>query len=147
MRRRAAGPGFTLLEIMLVLFLLSLLAALAIPGLARLQASFQDAADRDEILLQFTELGYKVMRRGKGGKLKAKAINEVHVTRIERRERDTDFPLPLELPEGWELFPRTDVIYLDNGICLGGDILVQSASDSFAIRLHAPYCRPELLVN
>ena len=136
-----SNSGFTLLELLVVLLLFSLIASLALPRISTLQSSFQSAADRDEILLQLAELGYQVMQRGYGGQMLAPDSAKA------RRSTDQqlDFSsLPLSLPAGWELIPQQDILYLSNGICLGGEIRALSASNSFTVRLHPPYCQPEM---
>lgn len=145
----AANAAFTLLELLVVLTLFVLIAGLALPGLTTIHSRFQSAADRDEIRMQIAELGYRVMLRGYGGRLVASPADTGDTTPTTQTTLSgkTAFQrseLPLTLPAGWTLRVKQDLIYLDNGICLGGEIEAVSENDTFTLTLSAPYCRPEL---
>ena len=57
--------GFTLLELMIVLALLGLLTALAVPNLQRLFASVSTSTERQHILDQFEALGREALANGR----------------------------------------------------------------------------------
>lgn len=140
------SSGFTLLELLAVLMLFALAAGLVLPRLATLQSRFQRAADKDEIIMQVAEMGYRVMRRGYGGRLSASPANGA-LPPVRFTSSQDVFPrsaLPLSLPAGWTLLVKQDLIYLDNGICLGGEVEAVSENDAFTLTLLAPYCQPEL---
>ena len=64
-RPEALAAGVTLLELLVVLALLGLITALALPNLQRLQESLARTTERDRILEQFAGLGREAMLRGR----------------------------------------------------------------------------------
>ena len=55
--------GFTLLEIVVVLAILSLVAGMVMPHTAKVVQRFQAAAERDEIFKQLSDLGVQEIGR------------------------------------------------------------------------------------
>ncbi len=149
MTAKASLAAFTLLELLVVLTLFSLMAGLALPRLTQIQSSFQRATDKDEILMQIADIGYRVVQRGYGGRLQpvhslAPASASSSTQSASSQETPfAHFELPISLPAGWTLDPKQELIYLDNGVCLGGEIRAVSERDTFTITLLAPYCQPE----
>ncbi len=141
------NAAFTLLELLAVLTLFALMAGLVLPRLATIQSRFQNTADKDEIIMQIADMGYQVMKRGYGGRLSASPSNAMAPPARPAHSQDIlpHSDLPLSLPAGWTLQAKQDLIYLDNGVCLGGEIEVVSEKDTFTLTLLAPYCQPELV--
>jgi len=103
--RRSSG-GFTLIEILTVLVIAGLLAALAAPALQRMARSMDLAGQRGLLVGEITDLSYRAWVEGKPYTLGADA------------EAPTAYPL--RLPEGWRVeFPKP-ITYAFNGICSGG---------------------------
>ena len=145
MTRENHQRAFTLLELLVVLTLFSLIAGLALPRLASIQFSFQNATDKDEVLMQLADIGYKVLQRGYGGELQATKTEHPSFRPMPGRQEKTFRPpeLPYTLPSGWSLSTKKNLVYLDNGICLGGEVQAHSERESFTVILHPPYCQPE----
>lgn len=131
---RPAGRenGYTLLELLIVLLLFSLLAGLVLPRLTSLYDGVVWANDRSEVLRGISELGFVANRQGKGFGLTS-------------LPSPGSAPAPLVLPTGWRLLAEKPVLYLDNGVCLGGKIRLYCRERVLEITLRPPVCRPEVL--
>jgi len=104
--KRPGQGGFTLIEILTVLVIAGLLAALAAPPLQRMAASMERSTQRGLLAGEITGLAYRAWLEGKPYTLGA----------------DADLPTAyrLRLPAGWRVeFPKP-VTYAFNGICSGG---------------------------
>ncbi len=119
--------GFTLLEIVVVLAILSLVAGMVMPHTAKVVQRFQAAAERDEIFKQLSDLGVQARRNARGFEL-------YHYSAA-------DSSLPLQLPEGWVLQAEAPVRYRANGFCEGGTVKLQRNDTIFMLNLKPPYCQ------
>lgn len=134
-RKKRYSFGFTMLELLVVLFLFSIIAAIVTPRLFQVYESFNDRLDKDEIVLQLANIGTKVMRRGFGGRISATPP-----------QKNTS-PLPYELPQGWKLTPDRDIIWLDNGVCLGGTVHAIKGQKKLVLILERPLCEPKTVYS
>ncbi len=131
--------GFTLLELLVVLFLFSAIGALAIPRLTKVYEGISSAAEQDEVLLQLANTGFLVMQRGRGGIIRAyPPDNQVNPPDA------SESSLPIPLPQGWRLVTARDITYLDNGICLGGTLHAIKGNTDLTIHMKRPFCQPVL---
>ena len=136
---RRPSVGFTLLELMVVLTLLGLIAALAAPNLQRLYSSLIRATERDLILDQIAELGREAMLRGR---------DYVLLDTAGLSEGSGPVPplgyeaYPLDVPLGWHVRLEEPLFVRANGVCLGGALTLHHAESApFRLELRAPYCR------
>ncbi len=120
--------GFTLLEVLVVLLILALLARLAMPYLLNLSHRIQAAYQRETVLAQLNNLGYQAFKQGKGFTLTQYPL-------INTKE------IALELPEGWKLTTQSPIVYLSNGVCLGGQATLNFEEQKFAIAFTPPFCQ------
>ena len=139
---RPAAAGFTLLELMVVLTLVGLIAALAAPNLQGLYGSVTRATERDYILDQFADLGAEALLRGRDYVV----LDSVRTV----GEAEAAIPpvgyeaFPLDVPEGWQVRLDRPLFVRANGVCLGGAAtLLHQESAPIRIELRAPYCRVE----
>jgi len=132
--RAGAGrrAGFTLLELLVVLALMGLVAAVATPRLTQLWASVERANERAEVLAQVRALGHRAMRQGRGFVLGSQAA----------QEGDAGAGPPLALPEGWRVRSEPGVRYLASGVCLGGEVTLHHGDWQRTLVLEAPRCVP-----
>ena len=139
--RKACSPrgGFTLLELLVVLALLALVTAIAMPNLERLYASATRMSERDYVLDQVAALGREAVLRGRAYVVfgDAPPPDPVETARYADYERYV-----VDVPEGWRLGLDRPLVVLANGVCLGG-ALTLSHPDAAGVRLELapPYCR------
>lgn len=112
--------GFTLLELMVVLGLVSLIGAVTFPGLLRFYESVQRSNEQQEIIA---------------------AINRLGMRAFESR-RPLDLASSLDLPDGWQVNTVRHIRYRANGVCTGGVVnLIHDEMQRRRITLEAPFCQ------
>ena len=148
----AAARGFTLLELIVVLLLLALVTALAMPNLDRLAAGVARGTERDRILDQFVGLGRQAMLQRRN-----------YVVFGTGAGQDTGSPAPgrdaagpssdpfshanheryeIDLPEGWEIGLDPPLVVRANGACLGARLTLRHrGAVAVEVDLEPPYCR------
>ena len=134
--------GFTLLELIVVLLLMGLVTALAMPNLERLSAGVARKTERDRILDQFTGLGRRAMLQGRS-----------YVVFGSDGAQDGDDPAGasfpagherhvIDLPQGWEVLLDPPLVFRANGVCLGAELTLRHRGvEDVRIDLEPPYCR------
>ncbi len=118
--------GFTLLELLIVLALVAMMAALVAP---RLQGTYEAVArsgERAEVRRQLESLPLRARDAGRGFELPA--------------EDPAVFARELQLPEGWRLQALAPLRVEANGICHGGRVAVQGPGITETWTLSMPDC-------
>ena len=122
-----ASSGYSLVEVIVVLVLISLVTSVVIPNLSSTLDRFQLRSKQDEVLIQLSGLGYLAYQ-------KQQAI-VLHP--------EDDLGDVFELPEGWDIEIEAPIRYEANGFCLGGTITLVYEQQTEKFLLIAPFCRPE----
>jgi len=150
--------GFTLLELIVVLVLLSTITALALPNLTNLYATLGRNTERDEILDQLSALGQKAWTSHTNLVLHgAEDPDQTSAVDSDRRsfsdgspetrlwERDAGYinfeEYEIDVPTGWKLQFESPLRVLANGVCLGAEVaLTHDSGYAFRTTLEPPYC-------
>lgn len=124
--RIARMRGFSLLEMLVVLVILGMAAALVAPSLSRTAERVRAAGDRDELVRRLGFLSAAV--------------------RAEGRDRHWVPGDALEVPrfawpEGWKVHVLTALRVEASGFCAGGDVRVRGPGGERRYRLEAPDCQ------
>lgn len=160
-RNRITAPGFTLVELLVVLVLVGLVTTLAFPNLERLQGAVTRKTERDYILDQFAGLGREAMLRrrayvvfGSGGAAETALAGTAKETADIAVPRPRDGPagdglglggherIAIDLPDGWEIRLDEPLLVYANGLCLGAGLsLYHRGEEDVRVDLEPPYCR------
>ena len=121
-------PGYTLLELVVVMAILAMATAIAAPPSYRMILSWQEATQVEDVLQQMEQLPGTV--RASGRPLDG--------------ERNGGIPA-IALPEGWSLRMATPLRVLANGACSDARGTLATQQQSIDFRILAPFCRVERL--
>jgi prepilin-type N-terminal cleavage/methylation domain-containing protein len=122
--------GFTLLEMLVVLVILGMAAALVAPPLARTVDRVREAGERDDVLRGIERLPLRVRDGGVALEIAAGATLPAW---------DTPWPA------GWRVAAATPLRIEANGFCVGGDVQAEGPAGLRRWRLLAPDCAVEAL--
>ena len=147
-----------MLELLVVLVLVGLVTALALPNLERFQAAAVRRTERDHILDQIAGLGRRAMldgrtyvvfgtgrawEDGRPGGADAAPGSPGQGDRIGGPPSWVDHERHvLDLPEGWEVRLDEPLVVHANGVCLGARLtLAHQGMEGRPIVLDPPFCR------
>lgn len=153
------ASGFTLLELIVVLVLVSLITMMAAPNLQRLYGAVARTTERNAILDRFANLGrhallqrraYLIVGSGAPDAMQKPspaadpedegALSPDHVSPFEQHE-----PYRINLPDGWTLHLPAPILVRANGVCLGGEVaLSYNGAPDVRLVLEPPYCHVDV---
>jgi prepilin-type N-terminal cleavage/methylation domain-containing protein len=139
--------GFTLLELLVVLLIMTGLLAIALPQFAQLFARVRASYERTDIERQLYELPQVVRAQGRGGVLfdpsQGGAAAETPPDGVVTGELQHWEILRVVLPRGWEMRVPQPVYYRFTGACSGGEVDLSLPPTVFRYALAPPLCRPQ----
>ena len=151
--------GFTLLELVVVLTLVSLMTMMAVPNLQRLYAAAARTTERNAILDRLANLGRHALLQRRAYLIVGSGAPDAmqkflpaadpddegtpaldHVSPFEHHE-----PYRMDLPDGWSLHLPEPILVRANGVCLGGEIeLSYNGAPDVRLVLEPPYCHVDV---
>lgn len=120
--------GFTLLEMLVVLVILGMAAALVAPALSRTVERVAEAGAREQVARGIARLPLRVREQGVALRL------------------EPGQPLRIDgqpWPDGWDVIAATPVVVAASGYCAGALWRVRTPGGSATWRSLAPDCRVE----
>ena len=129
MREFTLNRGYSLIELLVVLSLVSLITAIAMPNLVKFYENFSDALTLDDVIGQVNGIGYKVYENGS-----AYTLNDL--------SSDSTSVAAISIPNGWEIDVQKPIEYLPNGSCRGGKLKIfYQGTPRLTSSLSTPYCQ------
>ncbi len=168
MPRSSAERGFTLLELLVVLAIVSLTGAVVIPRFTAISASFDYALKREGFEQTLNGLAYQAYRdnqdfvldgaftaAGWDPKSAAKQAdgNDIQgglrtrpliAVAREHLPPVNTIPPPLPLPDGWRLTTSDPIYYRRSGYCSGGSVELVIGQSRYSYALAPPLCQAVL---
>jgi len=133
--RRAIDPGgFSLLELTIVLAIMGLLGALAMPSLTRMSERTTFSLNRQDVERQLDQLPQRAAAMGRN-----LVLTSTLVTDGETPVAGLD-PYPIKLPDGWGIVVERPIRYRYDGSCSGGKLQVTAPSVQANYILNPPLC-------
>ena len=124
---RRALLGYSLVEAIVVLALLTLVTSIVIPNLSSTLDRYRLKSNQDEVLIQLSGLGYLAYQKQQSFVL----------------HPDGDVGDVIDLPEGWAIELEDPIRYQANGLGSGGVIRLVYKQEAERFLLIAPFCRLE----
>jgi prepilin-type N-terminal cleavage/methylation domain-containing protein len=152
----AAAAGFTLLELLVVLAILGLASAVALPQLSTVAARIEFALNRERFERALALLPYEAYRRREDlvvGQAPAAAADGSARAALPLREgadrarveppvlsRMAELPIPAD----WRVEAPQPIYFRATGFCSGGNVVVRVGGEAFTYDLRPPQCLPVL---
>jgi len=167
---KAWSAGFTLLEMVAVLFIVGLISSIAIPRLPAMQASLDFALKRNSFEQAMNGLAYRAFKenqdftlagtydaKGQVGEAptasvpgddgisgKMRTLPLIDTDRRVMMPSVTPAPFSPPLPEGWRMEIAAPIQYRASGYCTGGTADVEIGRRRYAYTLKPPLCEAAL---
>jgi prepilin-type N-terminal cleavage/methylation domain-containing protein len=131
---RREPRGFTLLELLVVMAIVGLMAALVAPNLQQMVGSVDRSTRRDGLIADIAGLSYRAYALGESFELSDAGMGKLL----------QDGNPVLVVPNGWKVSLVKPIQFGFNGLCSGGRLTLRSPDGVVeAMALRAPDCRIE----
>lgn len=143
-RRRIGAAGVTLIELMVILALLALMGAMAVPEIERVFGSLRFRLNRDDIERQLAALQQQAYLDSRNYLLMSMPTLNVQEVNEQRQQliRYDALLAPIKLPQGFALEIDRPILFRRNGLCDGGRVQVQVAKFAYVYVMNGPRCLP-----
>ena len=151
-KRLTSALGFTLLEVLTVLFILGLVTAFVVPNFPVLMDRIMNANQRDTIVRTINTLPYNAYSENQDFVLlsidgnqqnRSKGIDDTDVYAGTSFRTHNIQLARLSLPEGWTLRVDSPIFYRMSGFCGGGTIELNTGLSVTSYELAPPLCQLE----
>jgi len=151
-QNRKRCRGFTLAEVLVVIFLIGLLSAIIVPNLPLFLDRVDYKANRETILQSIKQLPYEAYKKNQNLILTGTHPNdESKNTNLSVSNNGliqnggSRYPamyelINLELPNGWRVNIDSPIIFRPTGFCSGGELAVLFGSEKHEYLLQPPRC-------
>ncbi len=148
--------GFTLLEMLMVIFIIGLSAALVSPNLPKLFDRLSFALERDTFVRELNTLSYRAFDKNQdfvlAGNLESNQLATENDEMSASQSVDAfDIVTPyrsasvhmmrLAIPDDWTVKVPEPIFYRSSGFCTGGTVTIQTGQLEYSFVLDAPYCQ------
>lgn len=151
LHKQQRNKGFSLLEMLIVLIILSMITGLLVPRIETLYTRSVFYIERQKILGSFASLGVTALQEGRKILLLGEYVGKNSNVQAEALSFSTDSAVTPQLseafylPEQWKIQVTKALVYQANGLCRGGNLTLSYKDFSRRYTLASPYCRPEAI--
>ena len=147
--------GFSLLEMLVVVFIIGLAAAVVLPNLPRLFDRVSFANERDSLLRSINTLPFQAYSTNQDYVLMATSQTDIDsLTEGSDGLIDVNnldglgpfrgsmlFNAKISVPAGWDIEVPKPILYRASGFCSGGQVTISTGSVKLELNLTPPYCQ------
>jgi prepilin-type N-terminal cleavage/methylation domain-containing protein len=147
-----SARGFTLLEVLTVLFIVGLVGAVVLPNFPVLLDGISSANKRDDVVRSINTLSYRALATNQNyvlagtyesqNSISDEIANLDIFTNTSFRAHDITH-VQIALPEGWKMHVSVPIFYRASGFCSGGSIELDTGLTTTSYTLTAPSCQLE----
>jgi prepilin-type N-terminal cleavage/methylation domain-containing protein len=141
-RRRAEPGGFSLIELLIVLGVMGLMGAFALPSVLKMANRTTFSLNRQDLERQLDQLPQAAQRKGINLVLSSTAAEDDVDPPPVPAGRD---PYPVKIPAGWRITVDAPILYRYDGTCSGGRLRIIAPDAEANYRMEPPLCelRPD----
>lgn len=125
-RSKSKHQGFTLIEVLVVLVLISLLASVVYPGLSKLVISYQRSTLLDNIVQTIENAPVTAMQSAK-----QLVLTDIVASKVPSSDQ-------------WQLSSDNSITVLESGFCEGGVLMLSYEEIQYTLSVSSPFCSVEV---